>query len=84
MNDNKKFEKINTNGKEISSILAEVYENKKLNEKPLAITGSTCVGRGISISSPKMMISHAVLPPIFSNISNLYQSGGRLTNNSKN
>ena len=81
--DNKKFEKINTTGKEISTILADLYEAKNLSIKPLAITGSVCIGRGVTISSPRMMLSHAILPPTYSNVSSLYQSGGRLTNNYK-
>lgn len=78
-----KFEKINTTGQEISKVLADLYTTKNLNNKPLAITGSTCIGRGVTISTPIMMITHAVLPPSYTNISNLYQSGGRLANNYK-
>ncbi len=81
--DNKKFENIKTTGKEIATVLADLYESKNLNQKPLAITGQTCISRGVSLSSPRMMISHSILPPTYSNISNLYQSGGRLTNNMK-
>ena len=76
--------KINTTGKEISDVLADLYKANNLNEKPLAITGSTCIGRGVTISTPRMMISHAVLPAKYNNIGNLYQTGGRLTNNLKN
>lgn len=82
-NNTNKFEKINTTGKEISTVLADLYTTKNLNNKPLAITGSTCIGRGVTISTPTMMVSHAILPPKYSNISNLYQSGGRLANNYK-
>jgi len=82
-NDKKKFKKINTDGQEVSVILGELYENEKLYKKPLAITGANCIGRGITLSSPKMMLSHGILPPTYTNISNLYQSGGRLVNNYK-
>ena len=81
--DNKKFENIKTAGKEIATVLADLYEEKHLNQKPLAISGMTCISRGVSLSSPRMMITHAILPPTYSNINNLYQSGGRLTNNMK-
>ena len=43
----------------------------------------TCIGRGITISSPRMMLTHSILPPTCSSISNVYQSSGRLTNNLK-
>jgi hypothetical protein len=81
--DNKKFDNIKTTGKEISVVLADLYEGKNLNLKPLAITGMTCISRGVSLSSPRMILTHAILPPTYSNINNLYQSGGRLTNNMK-
>ena len=81
--DNTKFVNIKTAGKEIAAVLADLYEGKNLNLRPLAITGMTCISRGVSLSSPQMMISHAILPPTYSNINNLYQSGGRLTNNMK-
>jgi hypothetical protein len=81
--DNKKFENIKTTGKEIATVLADLYESKNLNLKPLSITGMTCISRGISLSSPRMMLTHSILPPTYSNINNLYQSGGRLTNNMK-
>ena len=81
--DNKKFENIKTTGKEIATVLADLYENKHLNQIPLAITGQTCISRGVSLSSPRMMITHSILGPTFSNINNLYQSAGRLTNNMK-
>jgi hypothetical protein len=81
--DNKIFENIKTTGKEIATVLADLYESKNLNLRPLSITGMTCISRGVSLSSPRMMITHAILPPTYSNINNLYQSGGRLTNNMK-
>ena len=81
--DNKKFENIKTAGKEIATVLADLYESKHLIQKPLSITGMTCISRGVSLSSPRMILTHSILPPTYSNISNLYQSAGRLTNNMK-
>ena len=69
--------------KELSAWVAEVYKSKKLSKKKFAITGYLCIGRGITISSPKMMLSHAILPPKVSDKSNLYQLIGRLSGNTK-
>jgi hypothetical protein len=80
--DNTKYVKIDTNGKELSKILADLYINK-LHEKPFVITGSLCISRGVSLSSPDMLITHAILSPCYNNINNLAQSGGRINNNLK-
>lgn len=52
--------------KAICDWLYEVYKDKKLWQWPFAITGNNCVGRGITIISQKLMITHAVFPPVLS------------------
>ena len=54
-----------------------------INEK-VVITGNLCISRGITISSEKMLLSHAIIPFTITDHSTAYQLAGRLCGNFKN
>ncbi len=72
-----------TGVEELSKKLGDLYESHGLASHKVAITGNLCISRGITLSSEKMMITHAILPPIMTNHSAAYQLAGRLCGNSK-
>lgn len=70
---------------ELSEWIAKIYNNDiyNLKNKKFAITGNLSIGRGITISSPQLMLTHAIIPNNVSNMSNLYQLVGRICGNMK-
>ena len=70
---------------ELSKWLSNIYNDPKFKLKgnKFAITGHLSIGRGITISSPKLMLTHAILPPKSLDSSNLYQLCGRCCGNIK-
>ena len=70
---------------ELSKWIAKIYHNDSYNLKnnKFAITGNLSIGRGITISSPQLMLTHAIIPNNVSNMSNLYQLVGRICGNMK-
>ena len=70
---------------ELSKWIAKIYHNDSYNlkNKKFAITGNLSIGRGITISSPQLMLTHAIIPNNVSNMSNLYQLVGRICGNMK-
>lgn len=66
---------------ELAILCGNIYEKYKLADQVVAITGNMCISRGITISSQKMMITHAILPPDISDKCNAYQLAGRLCGN---
>jgi len=85
LSNNDKF--INNKQVEMSKWLAKIHYNEKYNLKnnKFAITGNLSIGRGITISSPELMITDAIIPVdiINSNLSSGYQLIGRLCGNMK-
>jgi len=69
--------------KELSKILGQVYHKFQLKTKPFAITGNLCISRGVTISSKRMMITHAIFPPKINNTDSSYQMAGRVCGNTK-
>ena len=70
---------------EVSVWLAKIYTMPKyVNSNKVAITGNLSIGRGITISSPKLMITDAILPIKIKNKCSLYQLTGRISGNIKN
>ena len=80
--DNKSEENLENNNN-LADFLGELYINKKLNLKKVAITGNLCISRGITINSDKMLITHAIFPTKINNLSNSYQLAGRICGNIK-
>ena len=75
---------VDTKNKELSEILGDFYEKTNLKEKSVAITGYTCVSRGVTINSPKMIITHSILTNRHhTTLSNQYQLAGRICGNIK-
>jgi hypothetical protein len=68
--------------KEMSVWLSMMYKKYSLQNEVLAITGNLCVGRGITISSKDVMITHAIIPS-YQTASAQYQTAGRLCGNNK-
>ena len=70
---------------ELSKWIAKIYynDNYNLKNKKFAITGNLSIGRGITISSPQLMLTHAIIPNNVNNMSNLYQLVGRICGNMK-
>lgn len=70
---------------EMSKWLSKIYHDKnyKLIGKKFAITGNLSIGRGITISSPDLMITDAIIPECLNDLSTGYQLIGRLCGNMK-
>jgi hypothetical protein len=74
-----------------SEWIADIYEALMLSSFPFAITGNLCIGRGTTLSSPKMCISRAILPPKEPknrsskelSLARMYQLAGRINGNTK-
>jgi hypothetical protein len=82
---NKKYDKVtNLSNKKLSDIISDIYQKHKLNKEKVAITGKICIGRGITISSPNMVITHAILGHNKMEKNTLYQLAGRICGNTKN
>jgi hypothetical protein len=73
----------NYNKLELSSWLPKIFKEYNLENNKFAITGHLSIGRGITISSPKLMITDAIIPDKIIDKSNLYQLAGRICGNSK-
>lgn len=67
---------------EMSVWISNMYEKLGLKQMLVGITGHLCVGRGITLVSEKMAISHAIIPHI-KDKNNRYQLAGRLCGNAK-
>lgn len=67
----------------VSEILGNLYIKKNLKNHKLAITGNICINRGITINSPKMLITHAIFPARITNQASSYQLAGRVCGNIK-
>ena len=68
---------------EVSTWIGSLYADVIKDRYPFAITGKVCVGRGVTISSPDMIISHAIFPPKVAKRENTYQLAGRICGNTK-
>jgi hypothetical protein len=70
---------------EMSNWLFKIYNDEYygLKNKKFAITGNLSIGRGITISSPNLMLTDAIIPSDFNNWSNGYQLIGRMCGNMK-
>lgn len=72
-----------------SEWIADIYEGLGLSTFPFAITGNLCIGRGTTLSSAKMFINRAILPPKGPrnrsskelSLARMYQLAGRITGN---
>jgi hypothetical protein len=74
---------------QVSEWIADIYEALGLSSFPFAITGNLCIGRGTTLSSPKMFVNRAILPPKGPknrsskelSLARMYQLAGRVTGN---
>lgn len=74
-----------------SEWIADVYEALMLSSFPFAITGNLCIGRGTTLSCPRMCINRAILPPKEPrnrsakelSLARMYQLAGRINGNTK-
>ena len=82
-NNNNNEDLNNENNDNLCDVFGELYINKNLHLKKIAITGNLCVNRGITINSNKMLITHAIFPTKINNPSNSYQLAGRICGNIK-
>jgi hypothetical protein len=72
-----------------SEWIADIYEALGLSSFPFAITGNLCIGRGTTLSSQKMFVNRAILPPKGPknrsskelSLARMYQLAGRVTGN---
>lgn len=72
-----------------SEWIADIYEALGLASFPFAITGNLCIGRGTTLSSPKMFVNRGILPPKGPksrsskelSLARMYQLAGRITGN---
>lgn len=79
------------NDVQASEWIADIYEALMLSSFPFAITGNLCIGRGTTLSSPKMFINRAILPPKGPRnrsekeltLARMYQLAGRINGNTK-
>lgn len=60
--------------KDLATWLNAFYQNKNLKNCKFAITGNFCIGRGITIQSKDLLITHAIFSPDFKNKCVAYQS----------
>lgn len=68
---------------EVSKWLAQVYIDYIPSSTPFALTGKLCLGRGITISSPELIFTHSIFPPVLAGRSSNYQLAGRMSGNMK-
>jgi len=66
---------------DLSSKIALLYDKFDLKNKKVAITGNLCVNRGITISSNKVMITHAIFSDNYEDFNSAYQLVGRICGN---
>ena len=74
-----------------SEWIADIYEALMLSNFPFAITGNLCIGRGTTLSGPKICINRAILPPKEPknrsskelSMARMYQLAGRINGNTK-
>lgn len=65
------------------TLIPKIYDKYKLYRFPFAITGYHCISRGISISSSRFMLTHAIMPMKIKNKNELSQIAGRMKGNQK-
>ena len=65
------------------SLIPKIYDENKLYRFPFAITGYHCISRGISISSARFILTHAIMPMKIINKNELSQIAGRMKGNQK-
>ncbi len=76
---------VDIEGKELSKIISIIYKKFSLKDKKFAITGSICIGRGITINSPEFMITDAIYGDfLLSNHDKTVQVTARICGNYKN
>jgi hypothetical protein len=64
--------------------LADMFDEYDLSDRPVAITGQICIGRGVTFTSERVQITHAILSHHYeNNEDNAYQMVGRVTGNNK-
>lgn len=59
--------------KEVNKWLPEFYNKMNLSNQKFAVTGNFCIGRGITIQSERLMITHCAYPPVIRDKSAAYQ-----------
>ena len=75
---------VSESGKEIGNIIADVYDKYNLKDQRFAITGSICLARGITINTPRFMLTHAIYGDfLLNNRDNAVQTAMRICGNSK-
>ena len=67
----------------LSDRINYMYDNMNMYDKKFAIVGYNRLGRGITIQSNGMFITHAIFPTIPQNKASIYQLAGRLCGNYK-
>lgn len=78
-----KIDEIIDTSSEVSKWLAELYMEFVPSSTPFALTGKLCLGRGITLSSPDLIFTHAIFPPVLTGRSSSYQLAGRMSGNMK-
>lgn len=68
--------------KELNTQIMELYTKNKLEQKPVAVTGNICVGRGISIMSSDFIFDYGILSNCTKK-AEVSQNAGRLKSNMK-
>ena len=75
---------IDYNDSQPSVVLARIYDEYDLGNKPFAITGHLSIGRGITFTSEDFQLTHSILSDhISSRNDEMYQIAGRMTGNNK-
>lgn len=78
-----KIDEIIDTSSEVSKWLAQLYIEYVPKSTPFALTGKLCLGRGITLSSPDLIFTHAIFPPVLTGRSSSYQLAGRMSGNMK-
>jgi hypothetical protein len=78
------YEEVEFRGLKPSTAFANMFENNDLSDRPVAITGQICIGRGVTFTSEREQITHAILTHhLEKNEDKAYQAMGRITGNNK-
>lgn len=78
-----KIDEIIDTSSEVSKWLAKLFMEFVPSSTPFALTGKLCLGRGITLSSPDLIFTHAIFPPVLTGRSSSYQLAGRMSGNMK-
>lgn len=78
-----KIDEIIDTSSEVSKWLAELHKEFVPSSTPFALTGKLCLGRGITLSSPDLIFTHSIFPPVLTGRSSSYQLAGRMSGNMK-